>query len=509
MREFWAAVGQLWKGFVNFRGRCGAKPFWLAMGFLVGTVIIALAIDTVLIISNVVAVESSSPMFSVTMVWLVVTVVPGVAMIWRRLLDSGRSGWWIVVPVATLVMAVILTEDTSGDGWVPFATVFFAVATLVVAVMIVVFLLTPGPSVTTRWGAPIAISVVASFALSLGVFPVVTTDGVINYNRVSQALGLGPLWEREFPDGCGEFSGMLSNFDNWNNPMPRDSGWGHVEFFTTDMPPDRLACVQSHTIRDTRRGFLYQRVDEEGWLALRDVLITDGFSDVYLWGSSGVMLTTLGDGETGETETEIVFYGESDTLLYVWTDDRLWLRDTYSDLPDYLGGISGLSGTGREVHGGDWALGDVTQWRCDDFSELLDGRTGFSVVEPVTKEEWKNWGAPRRQDEPDDYLLCSHSSPDDFHSGRVFRLQTSSDGEAEYRVLASEGFDEVRWGELRGLFREQTFEPSEDSHGGVQDELYVFGRDGWAYFVTSDNFLYVDDPYLDIPQHVNSTRPVR
>jgi uncharacterized membrane protein YhaH (DUF805 family) len=504
VKELWVAVGDFWKGFVDVRSRTGVKPFWLATGFVVGMFSIAVAVDVFLITNDIVVSEVPLPTFVVTTACAAVTVVPLVSMVWRRLLDSGLSVWWLVVPLVTLTVSLLLTENTAGESWVPFATVFFAVATAVVTAMVLFFLLKPGPSVATRWAAPISISAMLSLLVSFVVFPVVTTDGVINYTRVSETLGLGSLWERGFPTSCGEFTGTLTNLENWANPNVRPRGWGRVDLFTTDAPDDRLACLQSHTRRDTQRGFLYQRADNDTWFDLRDRLVADGFRDVEVWGSRGLILATSGSGEEKWSETEMVFYGDSGTLLYVWTDDHLWLRDTYRLLPSYLGGMSEFSGAGvgDDVEG--WTLGDLTTWACSDFVEMLDGKTGYTTIDTVKKEEWINWGAPSREDEPDDYLLCSHSSPDDFHSGRVFRLQKSSDGEAEYQALVRAGFEEVWLGEVWGLFRDQTFEPSEDSHGGLTDELYLFADDGWAYFATIDDIFFVDDPYLDIPRFITT-----
>lgn len=507
MRELWEAVGAFWRGFVDIRSRTGVKPFWLAIGFVFGLFSIAVAVDAFLITNDIWASSLPLPTFLVTTACLVVTAVPLLTLVWRRLTDSGLSMWWLIVPLMTLTVSLLLTENTAGESWVPFATVFFAIATAVVGLMVLFFLLKPGPSVDTRWAAPISISAILSLLVSFVVFPVVTTDGVINYNRVSETLGLGSLWERGFPASCGEFTGTLSNLDNWGNPTIRLRGWGKVDFFTADTPDDRLACLQHHTRRDTKRGFLYQRADEDTWFDLRDKLVAEGFRGVDVWGSRGLLLASSGDDNEDEwSETEMVFYGDSGTLLYVWTDDNFWLRDTYRLLPSYLGGVSELSGAGVGDEVERWALGDLAESTCDDFVELLDGKTGYTAIDNVKKEEWLDWGSPSREDEPEEYLLCSHSSPDDFHSGRVFRLQKSSDIDAEYRALVSAGFEEVWLGEVWGLFRDQTFEPSEDSHGGLKDELYLFAEDGWAYFATIDDIFFVDDTYLDIPRFI-ATQP--
>jgi len=48
-------------------------------------------------------------------------LVPGLAVLWRRLHDTGRSGWWVLIGLVPLVGVIVLivflaTDGTPGDN---------------------------------------------------------------------------------------------------------------------------------------------------------------------------------------------------------------------------------------------------------------------------------------------------------------------------------------------------------------------------------------------------------
>jgi hypothetical protein len=268
------------------------------------------------------------------------------------------------------------------------------------------------------------------------------------------------------------------------------------------MPSDRLSCYQILRDSDSRRGFLFQRADEDTWRETRENLTAQGFSHIEIWGTTGLSRVTEFTGEPHRSETEVIFYGAGGVILYTWTNEGFWLRDSYRALLTYVGGISELSGGTGQTTAPTWQIGDIDAVSCVDFQQTLEARMGVVALSGIEDDEWANRGAPRTAEDPGEYVLCSHPDPDDFHSGRGFRIQPFEDIEGEYRALVDDGFEPLRIGEFWGLFREQTIEPSEDSHGSWIDEVYLFAADGWVYFVTNDDVLTIDDPYLDIPRQI-------
>jgi uncharacterized membrane protein YhaH (DUF805 family) len=503
------AVKDFWARFFDFTGKTPLKPFWQSILFVAGTLVMALAADVFLVASDRAFSVPPLPALVVTSVWGLLVSVPTIAMVWRRLIDSGRSGWWSLGPLSTTVVTLLLTEDTSGDSWVPIVTVFLAMLTISLILVVLFFLSRPTRYVRQPFAAPLGATLALAVVLSVGAYPAVTNDGVVDYSRVSNILGLGPLWERTFPDGCGAFLGMITDFDTWQEPVATGLDWGRAELFSRSTPTDRLACIQSHSTRETTRGFLYQRADEHDWLVVRENLLASGFSDLEVWGWRGLGKLVNHPGDPGWSETEIVFYGDAGSLLYTWTDDNLWLRDSFRQLLDYVGNFTELSTAGLGDDVPRWTIGDIEELTCSSFDETLAQRTEFTELVAIRDDEWRNRGAPILEDEPGEYLLCLHRAPSDFHSGREFRIQSSVEIDSQYRALLDQGFEEIQLGEFWGLFREQSFEQTEESYASWVDEVYLFADDGWVYFGTIDGILYVNDPYLDIPRQVISQKSER
>ena len=57
----------------------------------------------------------------VGLVWILVTIVPALAVLVRRLHDTGKSGWWVLmgfVPFAGAIVLFVFTvlDSTSGEN---------------------------------------------------------------------------------------------------------------------------------------------------------------------------------------------------------------------------------------------------------------------------------------------------------------------------------------------------------------------------------------------------------
>jgi len=90
--------------YAEFHGRSSRKEYWL---FLLGQVIFGL-------IAALVAIELYG-------VFLLATIIPSLAVYVRRLHDTNRSGWWVLIGLIPLVGNIVLfiflvTRGTSGDN---------------------------------------------------------------------------------------------------------------------------------------------------------------------------------------------------------------------------------------------------------------------------------------------------------------------------------------------------------------------------------------------------------
>lgn len=88
------------KHYADFSGRANRKQFWLYTLWL--TVVYMVAIG----VAGAVLGEKAVDAF-IVLAWLAL-IVPNLAMIVRRLHDTDRSGWWVLITLLPLIGGLIL-----------------------------------------------------------------------------------------------------------------------------------------------------------------------------------------------------------------------------------------------------------------------------------------------------------------------------------------------------------------------------------------------------------------
>jgi len=97
MNSFIAAYQAAFNRYMEFSGRTAVGGFWrfVAINILV---VIVLAILT----------QVSSIFFVVYAIYVLAVIIPSLAIVIRRLHDTGKSGWFILFGLIPLVGAIIL-----------------------------------------------------------------------------------------------------------------------------------------------------------------------------------------------------------------------------------------------------------------------------------------------------------------------------------------------------------------------------------------------------------------
>lgn len=110
------------QNYANFEGRARRSEYWwftlvnagIALGILFVTAIIAASA------------EAAVPLILLTFLWLAATIIPSLAVAVRRLHDTNKSGWWLLlqlVPLGGIVILIfLLIEGDPGPnqyGWPP------------------------------------------------------------------------------------------------------------------------------------------------------------------------------------------------------------------------------------------------------------------------------------------------------------------------------------------------------------------------------------------------------
>ncbi|MEU5718355.1 DUF805 domain-containing protein [Streptomyces sp. NPDC020403] len=84
------------KNYAGFSGRARRKEYWMFVlfNFLVALVLLAIGA----------AIDTQIPY----MIYLAAVLIPTLAVVFRRLHDTGRSGWWFLITFVPLVGGIIL-----------------------------------------------------------------------------------------------------------------------------------------------------------------------------------------------------------------------------------------------------------------------------------------------------------------------------------------------------------------------------------------------------------------
>jgi len=114
--DFQTALRSFWKRYRDFRGRSRRSEYWFIQLFLVVTNIAVAIIDLALMGWDVDRFIANGGGGIVGLVWILVTIVPALAVLVRRLHDTGKSGWWALVGFLPLVGAVVLLVFTVTDS---------------------------------------------------------------------------------------------------------------------------------------------------------------------------------------------------------------------------------------------------------------------------------------------------------------------------------------------------------------------------------------------------------
>lgn len=89
------------KKYAVFNGRASRKEYWL---FYLFNLIIAFSLGIVVVMLN--PDISSEELDNLGNTYVLAVLLPSLAVGWRRMHDTGRSGWWLFIPVISLLFLV-------------------------------------------------------------------------------------------------------------------------------------------------------------------------------------------------------------------------------------------------------------------------------------------------------------------------------------------------------------------------------------------------------------------
>lgn len=96
--NFMDAVKSVYSNYVNFQGRARRSEYWWWYLFYIVVYIVVLVVDQTIF---------GQPAI-LTGLFVLANIIPAIAVGVRRLHDTGRSGWWLLIGLIPLVGAIVL-----------------------------------------------------------------------------------------------------------------------------------------------------------------------------------------------------------------------------------------------------------------------------------------------------------------------------------------------------------------------------------------------------------------
>lgn len=113
--DFMTAVKSVYSNYVGFSGRAPRAEYWYYTLFYIIVSLVLSGIDTALglVIAEIIGVLS--------LLFMLASLLPGIAVGIRRLHDIGKSGWWLLIVFVPLIGAIVLivwfaTNSQSGSN---------------------------------------------------------------------------------------------------------------------------------------------------------------------------------------------------------------------------------------------------------------------------------------------------------------------------------------------------------------------------------------------------------
>ncbi|QDT67034.1 DUF805 domain-containing protein [Calycomorphotria hydatis] len=99
----------VWKKYAKFDGRARGKEYWY---FVLFNILISFVLG---LIDGAIMEATDAPVGVLGLLYMLAALIPGIAVTIRRLHDTGRSGFWILISFIPLVGPLILLIFLAGS----------------------------------------------------------------------------------------------------------------------------------------------------------------------------------------------------------------------------------------------------------------------------------------------------------------------------------------------------------------------------------------------------------
>ena len=103
------AISSFWSNYVIFRGRARRSEYWFAVLFLVLASLATSILDVALFSDQLGEIlEDTGGLGVIGALWALAVFLPSLSLLIRRLHDTNRSGWWVLIGLIPLAGAIVL-----------------------------------------------------------------------------------------------------------------------------------------------------------------------------------------------------------------------------------------------------------------------------------------------------------------------------------------------------------------------------------------------------------------
>lgn len=135
--------------YADFSGRAPRAEYWWYVLAVVIVTILASIIESILGLDAMFA--TYGPL---TLLLMLALIVPGVAVAVRRLHDTDRSGWWVLLPLIPYAIGIALAVPamTGGSTAGPGTAGLFTILGMIGGIVLLVFMVLPGTAGQNHFG---------------------------------------------------------------------------------------------------------------------------------------------------------------------------------------------------------------------------------------------------------------------------------------------------------------------------------------------------------------------
>lgn len=95
MEQYIAQYTGVLKKYAEFSGRAGRTEFWTFVAINFGIAIVLSIVDSIVGLGGI-----------LPGLYYLAVLVPSLAVGFRRMHDTGRTGWWILLPIVNIIFAI-------------------------------------------------------------------------------------------------------------------------------------------------------------------------------------------------------------------------------------------------------------------------------------------------------------------------------------------------------------------------------------------------------------------